>query len=112
MMALIPINRETDISLCGMQKSGITVLYFWAPWCEPCDKMKAHVMAAADSFGEQVDVLSVNVDVMCSVVQQYDVAAVPAILFFQRGKLLKRLVGSASQAEIEKVLANILHTLA
>ena len=38
----------------------VIVLDFWATWCGPCIKAMPEVMAAAESFGDEVQLIAVN----------------------------------------------------
>lgn len=107
-MVCISIDKEGDFSLQVMRKTGIVIAYFSAPWCEPCKTIGSEITAAAAKFAGQVRVLQVNVDALKNVAKKYDIVAVPTLLFFQGGKPVKRIIGTASQDEIVTLLTALL----
>ncbi|WP_444997841.1 TlpA family protein disulfide reductase [Aliikangiella sp. IMCC44359] len=58
----------TDISgtkLSTQQSLGKKPIYikFWASWCVPCNEQMPHFVEAYHQYGEQVEFLSVNIDI-------------------------------------------------
>ena len=80
---------------------------FWAAWCGPCRLMNPIVESLAAEFAGQVKVAKLNVDEFPEIASQYQIHAVPTLLFFQDGKIADTAVGINS----EKVLAAKLKTL-
>lgn len=107
-MACISVNSESDFSLQIMHTAEIGIAYFSAPWCEPCKIMESELIAAANQFANTVHVFRINVDTMKHLAEKYNIIAVPTLLFLQGGKPVKRIIGSVSQREIEKLLTALL----
>lgn len=109
-MAVVSIDSDADFSVKVLHQPGVVVADFWAPWCEPCKMVHSEISRAADHFGGAVKVVRVNVDIMRSLAEKYEIMAVPTLLFFKDGKPLKRIIGYASQTEIEDFLSTVVET--
>lgn len=106
-MAEISIENETDFALQVLHHEGVAMAYFWAPWCEPCKMVRAEIKHASQTFKDKVKIVRIDVDAVKDVARQYDIMAVPTLLFFKDGKPLKRIIGYASQIEIEKMIQEL-----
>lgn len=106
-MAEVSIENENDFALQVLRQPGVTVAYFWAAWCEPCKMIRGEIQQVSQLFKDNVKFVRVNVDEVKDVASQYDIMAVPTLLFFKNGKPLKRIIGYASQTEIEKMIREV-----
>lgn len=107
-MTLISVENDAAFSLQVMHKTGIVMVYFWAPWCEPCKMIRSEIQNAAQRFEGKVSIVNVNVDTAKSIAETYEIMAVPTLLFFEDGQPIKRIIGYASQGEIESFLAALM----
>src|ERR1700681_3898397 len=89
-------NFEKEVT----QSDQTVLVDFWAPWCGPC-KMIAPLLdeIAAEKAGS-VKVAKVNVDENQSLSMQYNVRAIPALLFFKNGQLRDQVVGMTSKKDL------------
>lgn len=89
-IALTEANFEAEVL-----KSDIPVLVdFWAEWCGPCRMMNPIVDALADSYAGKLKVGKVNVDESPDLSARYGIQGVPSFLVFQKGQLVKQMVGA------------------
>jgi len=65
------------------------ILYFSAPWCEPC-KQFAPIM---EQIGQTVPVEKINVDEQSDLAATYGVRNVPTILILKDGQVAQKFVG-------------------
>ncbi|GAB4252464.1 MAG: hypothetical protein Kow00129_13370 [Thermoleophilia bacterium] len=67
---------------------------FWAPWCGPCRTMSPIVDELASELAEALLVARLNVDEHRTVATRYDVFSIPALLLFNQGRVVKRIIGA------------------
>lgn len=75
------------------------ILYFTAPWCQPCQVMSPLV----DSMKSRglIRVRKVNVDYEASLPKQYNVRSVPTMILTDlSGNEIKRRTGSMTEQQI------------
>jgi thiol-disulfide isomerase/thioredoxin len=79
---LLSFNTDTSASSAGIDLSTLTVvnlkganssvedikvkkntyIKFWASWCQPCLEQMPHFQAVAEKYGEDIDIIAVNID--------------------------------------------------
>ena len=80
---------------------------FWAEWCPPCRAIAPAIEALAEEFDGQAKVAKVDVDQYPELSSQYDISAIPALLFFKDGELVDRATGVTQKS----ILADKLRSL-
>jgi len=94
------MSKPIDLTGESFQKevleSELPVLVdFWAPWCVPC-QMMAPVLEqlAAETEGKlKVAKLDVNDPAHEDLARQYQIAGIPSLKIFKRGKVVKEMTG-------------------
>jgi thioredoxin len=88
-----------------IQKANQPVLVdFYADWCGPCRMLAPTIEKLAKEYQGRVIVAKVNVDSLAAVAGRYGIQGIPAVLVFDKGKEVQRLVGLRSASEYTKVL--------
>ena len=85
--------------------TGPVVVDFYATWCGPCRQISPTLDAAAGPFAGRIKFFKVNVDESPGLAQNYQVAAIPTLLFFKDGKLAGRTTGLLTEADLKSKLA-------
>lgn len=91
-----------------LRASTPVVLDCWADWCGPCHMLAPTIDALARSYAGRVVVAKLDVDANPATASRFDVRGIPALLFFDRGRLVDRLVGVQPREAIEARLAPLL----
>ena len=70
-------NKAFDISITTLDGESTTLnqlvadkpvyLKFWATWCQPCREQMPHLQQTFEHYGDEIDIISVNIDVNDSV---------------------------------------------
>ncbi len=80
---------------------------FWAPWCGPCKQLAPIVDSISNEFEGRLSVSKVNVDEDPQLAANFNVKAIPTMIFFVNGKEQHRLVGSLPKSDIIKALERV-----
>ena len=84
------------------------IVDFWAEWCGPC-KMIAPILA--EIAAEQKDnliVAKLNVDDHGEIAQRFNVMSIPTLLVFDKGEMVKRMVGAKGKGALLQELSEFL----
>ncbi len=86
--------------------SGVVLVDFWAPWCGPCKMIAPTIEQLVDEYDGKAKICKVNLDeeVNRSVGEEFQVSAIPTLLVFKDGEVVKRIVGSVSKANLAAAL--------
>jgi thioredoxin 1 len=81
---------------------------FTAAWCAPC-KVIAPLLdqLAADQQG-RLKVVSVDVEVAQATAERYGVRAMPTLLFFRGGQVVKQVVGAVPRRVLDEAAREVL----
>ena len=73
---------------------------FWAVWCGPCQMLKPVIHELAEEL-ETVKFVSVNVDDVPELAEEFEVFSIPCLVLVKDGKEADRRVGSAPKHVLE-----------
>lgn len=106
-MAIKDLNKEEFDQLLSIETVPI-ILDLWAEWCHPCKRIKPYLEEIANSYGDKVRVVRINVDNHPEIATRYGVMGIPTVIFFKAGKEVARLVGAQPKKNYLKKLEDIL----
>ncbi|KAG0627662.1 hypothetical protein M758_2G218900 [Ceratodon purpureus] len=95
-------NVNSKSELDGAVKQGISVLHFWASWCEPSRAMEP-VLAQLAVDAPQAHFFRVEAEEQSEISDAYDVGAVPYFLFLKDGMVVDKLQGANAPELANKV---------
>jgi len=72
---------------------------FWAEWCMPCRMLAPTIDKLADQFAGKVKVGKLDTDSNRDVSVKYGISAIPTIILFKNGEVLKKFVGVTPEQE-------------
>jgi thioredoxin 1 len=84
------------------------VVDFTATWCAPCRFIAPILDTLAAEYQGQMKFTKVDVDVNQDTAQQYGIRAMPTLLVFKGGKVVKQLVGAMPRKKLEDELRPLL----
>ena len=86
------------------------VIDFWAEWCGPCRMVSPTVEKLAQEFARKVVFGKCNTDDNPRIATNFQISAIPTLLFFSRGKLVNRVIGAypenAIRSQIERTFGS------
>jgi thioredoxin 1 len=80
----------------------------WATWCGPCRQLAPVVDRLAAEYRGRAVVAKLDIDEQPEVAQHLGISAVPALLLFKDGKLVRRMLGVQPKSTIAAALDELL----
>ncbi|NLH39748.1 MAG: thioredoxin [Elusimicrobia bacterium] len=81
---------------------------FWAPWCGPCRMLAPVIDEISKEYEGKIKVVKLNTDENPQTAGNYQISAIPTLIFFKGGKVVKELVGVLPKEEIKKVIDELI----
>ncbi|HEV3119607.1 MAG TPA: thioredoxin [Gemmataceae bacterium] len=80
----------------------------WAPWCGPCKMIAPVIEELAREQAGRLRVAKMNVDENPVTAERFNIRSIPALLVFQGGREVDRIVGVQPKPAIARRLAPFL----
>jgi thioredoxin len=81
-------------------KHTAVVIDFWAEWCGPCRTVGPIVEHLAQEFGGRIVFGKCNTDHNPRIAMEFQISAIPTLLFFSHGKLVNRVIGAYPETSL------------
>ena len=90
-------------------QSDVPVLVdFWAEWCQPCRMIAPIIEELAADFQGKAKVGKVNTDNSRDTAVKFGITAIPTLLLFKGGQLVRKVVGLKSKRDLKAELDALL----
>ncbi len=101
--SLIEVNNigDEDFESLVMQSDKLSVIDFWADWCQPCHMLAPTIQALAEDYADQIFVGKMDIEANPITPHRYEIRSIPTLLLFKDGKLVERLTGVRPKEVIE-----------
>ena len=87
-----------------LQSNGPVLVDFWAPWCGPCRLIAPMMDWAAETYGERLKVVKMEVDPNPETVKQYKVEGIPTLLVMKGGEVVERNEGILNKDKLAAMI--------
>ena len=77
---------------------------FYATWCGPCRKQLPVMDEMAKDYSGKVRIGKMNVDDGKIKAAEFGISSIPALLVFQDGQVVERLVGLHSKSQLSQII--------
>ena len=84
-----------------IDKSPLSVVDFWAPWCGPCRTVGPVIEELARDYTGKIVFGKLNVDRNPRTSAIYGIMSIPTLLIFKKGKLVDSAVGAIPRQMLE-----------
>ena len=102
-MADITDVSDTNFQAEVLENDTPVLVDFWAPWCGPCRAMNPVLHALARDF----KVCKVNTDSNPQLAAKFGASAIPLLLIFHQGRVVRRYEGVTDEATLRAGLASV-----
>jgi thioredoxin len=109
-MARAELAEVTDATFEAeiLQSGQPAIVDFWAEWCAPCRAIAPIIKELAESYGDRVKIVKMNIDESPATPGRYGVRAIPTVLAFQGGQVVGQLQGARPKADFEEMVKKLL----
>lgn len=80
----------------------ITVVDFFAEWCQPCQRLLKILPRLESEFDDRVQFIKVNIDEQKILADRHEVELVPTFYIYKNGKVLNWWVGIKTLLEMKR----------
>ena len=94
----------TDANFDETIQSGVTLVDFWATWCPPCRTQGPIVERVAAAYKGKAKVGKLDVDANKKTAGRFEVNAIPTLIIFKDGKMVRKFVGLQQEGELKAAL--------
>jgi thioredoxin 1 len=105
-MASDTVSEFTDSNFDAevLQSDKPVLVDFWAEWCMPCRMLAPTIDELAEQYKGKVKVGKVDTDANREVSMKLGISAIPTIILFNNGEVVKKFVGVTPKQEFVTAL--------
>ncbi len=94
-----------------IKSSNFAIVDVMAQWCGPCQTISPIIDEVSSEYNGRISVGKMDVDNCSMVVSNLGIRNIPAILFYQNGEIVDKIIGAVSKKTIidiiDKHLSNV-----
>ena len=89
-------------------EKGVVMVDFCATWCGPCKMLSPVLEDVANDMAGKAEIVKVDIDQSADLASQFGIMAVPTMLIFKDGQVVKKLQGFMPKPQLENALNEVL----
>lgn len=83
---------------------GVSLVDFWAAWCQPCRIQGPIIDEVADEVGQKANICKLNIDENKRTAAKLGIQSIPTTMLFRNGKIVNKFVGVKTRSFLMKEL--------
>ena len=87
---------------------GVVMVDFFATWCGPCKMLSPVLEDVANEVAGKAEVVKVDIDQSSDLAAKFGIMAVPTMLIFKDGQVVKQLQGFMPKPNLVNEINNVL----
>lgn len=95
-------NFDTEVA------SGVALVDFWAPWCNPCKMLSPVIDKLASDYAGKAKICKVNVDNEAELSKRFGIRNIPTMIFLKDGEVKDQITGVKPEQEIRQKIDSLL----
>ncbi|RLD41480.1 MAG: thioredoxin [Bacteroidetes bacterium] len=97
--------KLTDKNFKTYVKQGVSLVDFWAEWCQPCKLQGPVVSQLADELSANgVKICKLDVEKNKKISAELGIKSIPTIIIFKKGKPIEQFVGLKGKSFLLKAM--------
>ena len=86
----------------------VSLVDFWAPWCEPCRVMAPRLRRLSKIYIGEVAFGKINIQSNQDIAKKYKIMGIPHFVIFKDGKQLRSITGVKSVGDVKDTVDSVL----
>lgn len=99
---------DSDFSQEVLSSDKVTLVDFWAEWCQPCKILGPIVEEFGEEYKDKVKVVKMDVDANPETPGKFNILSIPTLIFFKNGQPEKTMVGVQSKEQLKQAADELL----
>lgn len=88
--------------------SGVVLVDFWAPWCNPCKMLSPIIDKLATEYEGKAKICKVNSDEEADLSAKFGIRSIPTLFFMKDGEIKDQITGVQPEQVIRQKLDALL----
>ena len=101
----VPETSQTTFAKDVIEANRPVVVDFFATWCGPCRSMEPVLNSLSQSYAGKANFVRVDVDKNPDLAEKFNINGIPAIMIFEKGKVVDSSVGAVPEKQLSKRIA-------